>query len=89
MGTGLGRLLAGLVDATGLTRVAIAGGDTSSHGAAALDLSALTAQAMIAPGAPLLRGHAATPARDGLEILLKGGQMGPPDIFVQLRDGTT
>ena len=88
VGTGLGHLLAGLVDDTGLGRVAIAGGDTSSHGAAALDLFALTAQAMIAPGAPLLRGHAAAPGRDGLEILLKGGQMGPPDIFVQLRDGT-
>jgi uncharacterized protein YgbK (DUF1537 family) len=85
IGAGLGRLLDRLVRDAGLSRAVIAGGDTSSHGARGLGLVALTAETAVAPGAPLLRGHRA----DGsaLEISLKGGQMGPPDFFVRVRDG--
>jgi uncharacterized protein YgbK (DUF1537 family) len=85
LGAGLGRLLDRLVREARLTRVVVAGGDTSSHAARALGLVALTAEAPVARGAALLRGH----RRDGgtLEIALKGGQMGPPDFFVRLRDG--
>jgi len=87
LGTGLGRLLDRLVREAGLTRAVIAGGDTSSHGTRALGLVALTTEAPIEPGASLLRGHRA----DGtsLEIVLKGGQMGGPDLFVHIRDGLT
>jgi uncharacterized protein YgbK (DUF1537 family) len=70
-----------------LGRVVIAGGDTSSVGARALGLFALTAEADGGPGAALLRGHSDDPARDGVEIALKGGQMGTPDFFVRMRDG--
>ena len=85
IGRGLGRLLDRLVREAGLTRAVIAGGDTSSHAARGLGLVALTAETAIAPGAALLRGHRA----DGssLEIALKGGQMGPSDFFVRVRDG--
>ncbi len=87
LGTGLGRLLDRLVHEAGLTRAVIAGGDTSSHGAKALGLVALTTEAPIQPAVSLLRGHRA----DGtsLEIVLKGGQMGGPDLFVRIRDGLT
>ena len=57
LGAGLGRLLDRLVREAGLTRAVIAGGDTSSHAARALGLVALTAEAPVAPGAALLRGH--------------------------------
>lgn len=87
VGRGLGRLLEGIVARSGVGRVAIAGGDTSSHGARAFGFFAFTAEAAVAPGASLLRGHSDAPGRDGLEIALKGGQMGPPDFFVRLRDG--
>lgn len=87
VGTGLGRVLDSVARAARLARVAIAGGDTSSFGARALGLFALTAEALLAPGAALLRGHSAEGGRDGIEIALKGGQMGPPDFFVRLRDG--
>jgi uncharacterized protein YgbK (DUF1537 family) len=85
LGAGLGRLLDRLVREAHLTRAVVAGGDTSSHAARALGLVALTAETPKAPGAALLRGHRA----DGssLEIALKGGQMGPPDFFVRVRDG--
>jgi uncharacterized protein YgbK (DUF1537 family) len=85
IGAGLGRLLDRLVRDAGLTRAVIAGGDTSSHGARGLGLMALTAETAIAPGAALLRGHRAEGST--LEISLKGGQMGPPDFFVRVRDG--
>ena len=57
LGAGLGRLLDRLVREAGLTRAVIAGGDTSSHAARALGLVALTAEAPVAHGAALLRGH--------------------------------
>lgn len=87
LGTGLGRLLDAVIHRTGIKRVAIAGGDTSSHAAKALGLFALSAIADLGPGAPLLRGHSDDAARDGLEIALKGGQMGAPDFFVAMRNG--
>ena len=85
IGTGLGRLLDRLVREARVTRAVIAGGDTSSFAARGLGLVALTAENPVAPGAALLRGHRA----DGcsLEIALKGGQMGPPEYFVRIRDG--
>jgi uncharacterized protein YgbK (DUF1537 family) len=85
IGTGLGRLLDRLVRDAGVNRAVIAGGDTSSFAARGLGLMALTAENPVAPGAALLRGHRA----DGgsLEIALKGGQMGPPEYFVRIRDG--
>lgn len=85
LGTGLGRLLDRLIRASGLKRVMIAGGDTSSQGARALGLMALTPETAIAPGAPLLRGH--YPDGRSIEIVLKGGQMGAPDFFLRTRDG--
>ncbi|WP_052341198.1 four-carbon acid sugar kinase family protein [Salinarimonas rosea] len=82
---GLGRTLAHVVETARLGRIAIAGGDTSSAGVHALGLLALTAEAALAPGAPLLRGHRAdAPA---IELALKGGQMGGDDFFVRIRDG--
>jgi uncharacterized protein YgbK (DUF1537 family) len=85
LGAGLGRLLDRLIRETGITRSVIAGGDTSSAAARALGLTALTAETPIAPGAPLLRGHRAE--GPSIELVMKGGQMGPTDFFVHVRDG--
>jgi uncharacterized protein YgbK (DUF1537 family) len=87
LGTTLGGVLAQLSARAGLRRVVIAGGDTSSQGAAGLGLWGLTAAAPVAPGVALLRGHSDDPAQDGIGIALKGGQMGPPEIFTDLRAG--
>jgi 3-oxoisoapionate kinase len=35
----------------------------------------------LTPGAPLCRGYSEDPKLDGLEIALKGGQMGKADYF--------
>jgi len=88
IGAGLGRLLDRVLRTAGLRRGVIAGGDTSGHAAMQLGIHALTVLAPIAPGAPLCRAHSDEPTHDGLEIALKGGQMGAPDYFAAVKRGT-
>lgn len=83
----LGGLLADLVRDEGLTRAAIAGGDTSSHATAKLGAVALTVAGTLAPSVPLLHAHLPDPAAPPLELVLKGGQMGRTDLFATIRDG--
>lgn len=83
------RLLARVLErAPQLRRVGVAGGDTSSFALRALGPWALSWAGSLAAGVPLLRAHADDPALDGLEVMLKGGQMGPPDVFERLLRGT-
>jgi uncharacterized protein YgbK (DUF1537 family) len=70
-----------------LPRVAVAGGDSSGEVAQALGIAALTVAAGLAPGAPLCRAWSEDPARDGLEIVLKGGQVGGEQFFGDVRAG--
>jgi uncharacterized protein YgbK (DUF1537 family) len=87
LGEALGRISLDVVRRAGLKRLLFAGGDTSSHGVAQLGIDALTWAAPIEPGAPLVRAHAADPVIDGLELVLKGGQMGGEDFFETVRRG--
>lgn len=91
LGRGLGRILAGIVTRAGLGRAVIAGGDTSSHALAELGVEALTTRMPLpdSPGSPLCRAHGNNRATDGLEIALKGGQVGRDAYFCQIRDGRT
>ncbi|WP_375457752.1 four-carbon acid sugar kinase family protein [uncultured Enterovirga sp.] len=87
IGAGLGRLLDAVLSASRLKRAVISGGDTSSHAAAMLGIDALTAIAPMAPGSPLCLAHATAPERNGLELVLKGGQVGGDDFFQVVRHG--
>ncbi|MFC7702784.1 four-carbon acid sugar kinase family protein [Plastorhodobacter daqingensis] len=87
IGAALGRILARVVQDTGLRRAVISGGDTSGHATRQLGIYALTALAPTIPGAAILRGWSEEPAFDGLELALKGGQMGGADYFGRIRDG--
>ncbi len=88
LGMALGRLVADIRTTTGLPRVAIGGGDTSGFALTALEAEALSAVAPLAPGAPLCRVHSRkAPQIDGLEVTLKGGQMGAPDFFIHAKTG--
>lgn len=89
IGSGLGHILDRLLREAGLTRVIISGGDTAGHAASALGIYALTAAAPVAPGSPLCRAHADEAALDGIEIALKGGQVGGPDFFCAVKRGET
>lgn len=87
IGAGLGTILGAILDTSGLGRALIAGGDTSGHATLALGVDALSAIAEIAPGSPLCRAHADDISRDGLELALKGGQIGGGDYFSAVRAG--
>jgi len=87
LGQALGRITRDIVRRAALKRVLFAGGDTSSHGVAQLGIDALVWAAPIERGAPLVRAHSADPAIDGLELVLKGGQMGGNDFFETVRRG--
>lgn len=89
IGRALGRIQRRLVEDQGLRRAVIAGGDTSSHALRQLDVFALTTLLPLpdTPGSPLCRASSSTPAFDGLEIALKGGQVGGDDYFSRIRDG--
>lgn len=64
-----------------LSRLIVAGGDTSSHAVSALDIWGLSYRAPMGPGAPLCAIHSDDPGLDGVDIVLKGGQMGSPNFF--------
>ncbi|WP_418286449.1 four-carbon acid sugar kinase family protein [Halorubrum sp. DTA46] len=91
LGREQGAILREALERTGLTRACVAGGDTSSHAIPQLDIRALEAIAPVGPGAPLCRVHADESTFDGLELALKGGQIGTrneeADYFGAVRDG--
>ena len=77
----MGRLLDRVIRSSGVGRVVVAGGDTSSHAARELGIEALTFSAPLTRGAPLCRAHGGSAE---LELVLKGGQIGPEDFFEQV-----
>ena len=88
LGSAQGRLLREVLEATGVRRACVAGGDTCGYAARQLGLYALELRAPIAPGAPLCIAHTEG-VLQGLELALKAGQVGRPDYFLNVRDGTT
>jgi 3-oxoisoapionate kinase len=89
IGRALGRIERALIERAGLRRVVIAGGDTSSHALSQLGIYALTMRMplLMTPGSPLCVAHSDLEAFDGLEIALKGGQVGGDDYFSQIKQG--
>lgn len=87
-----GRLVAGIVRASAaagrkLTRLGIAGGDTSSHATLALGLWGLGFHSTLAPGVTVSVAHSDDPLTNGLQLMLKGGQMGGDTLFDDLVTG--
>jgi uncharacterized protein YgbK (DUF1537 family) len=86
IGEALGRILDRVLRETGIRRAVISGGDTSGHGMRQLGLEALVGLAPTIPGAALCTAYGSGP-HDGLQVALKGGQMGSEDYFGWIRDG--
>lgn len=91
LGETLARIVREVVQRTEVRRVVVAGGDTSGRVLRELGVTALE----LAPGADrlgtgvaLCTTNAADRELTGLEILLKGGQIGPPDLFELARNRT-
>jgi uncharacterized protein YgbK (DUF1537 family) len=76
-----GSLLRAIIAEARLSRLIVAGGDTSSHAVSSLDIWGLSYRAPMGPGAPLCVIHSDDPRLDGLDIVLKGGQMGSSGFF--------
>jgi uncharacterized protein YgbK (DUF1537 family) len=86
LGRKLGALLRDLLTRSGVRRAIIAGGDTSSHAVRQLGIESLTFVGLTTPGAPLCRCHAPGSKVDGLELVLKGGQVGAEGYFETVRN---
>ncbi len=71
-----------------IERLVIAGGDTSSFVAGELGIEAVEMIAPVYLGAPLCRAYAKDSPVDGMEVNLKGGQVGDDAYFENLRRGT-
>jgi uncharacterized protein YgbK (DUF1537 family) len=89
IGQRLGDILRRLVVEQELRRAVIAGGDTSSHALGRLGVDALTVCMPLpqSPGSPLCTAHSRAAGIDGLQVSLKGGQIGSDAYFCAIRDG--
>lgn len=86
IGNALGQVLLRVLSKSDIRRAIVSGGDTAGAVTKQLGVFALSAVAPTIPGASLSRVHAEG-AMDGLELALKGGQMGTVDYFAWIRDG--
>ena len=89
LGRALGHVLDQLLQASGLKRAVVCGGDTSMAVARALGIEALEFAAPAAPGSPLCLVHAPGRIADGCEIAFKGGQNGRDRFLLDVSDLAT
>jgi uncharacterized protein YgbK (DUF1537 family) len=85
LGMALGQALRRVLEQTDVRRAILSGGDTSGYATQQLGVYALTARNALTPGASLCLAHTENPRLQGLELALKGGQMGTVDYFGQVR----
>ncbi|HQS48055.1 MAG TPA: four-carbon acid sugar kinase family protein [Xanthobacteraceae bacterium] len=81
LGERLGQVVRSILARAPIKRLLLSGGDTSSQVTKVLRPDALEIAARLAPGAPLCRALSRSNAMNGLEIALKGGQMGGEHFF--------
>ena len=87
LGNVLGTIAKEAVIKTDIKRIVIAGGDTSSYAAKAMEIEALEMITPLVPGAPLCKVYSQNRSLNGIEINLKGGQVGSEDYFMILKEG--
>lgn len=85
----VGRFADRLLSEVPVKRLIAAGGDTSSHMAQSLNLWGLSYGGQLSPGVALSIGRSDDPRRDGISMMLKGGQMGSVDLFDRFAGGVT
>jgi 3-dehydrotetronate 4-kinase len=79
----LGRIAVGAVDALGVRRLLVAGGETSGAVAEALGVRSLFVGRSAAPGVPwtVAEQRDGSPGAEPIALLLKSGNFGGPDLF--------
>jgi 3-oxoisoapionate kinase len=83
LGTALGNITKAAVQQLFIKRVIIAGGDTSSYAARAMDIEAVEMIAPFGHGAPLCKAISANKSINEIEVNFKGGQVGSESYFVK------
>lgn len=86
IGRSLGKLTKQIMGQAKLGRIVVAGGDTSGFVTSEMGAYGLEMIWDVSPGAPLCRVYSDDASLDGLELALKGGQLGSPDYFISVRD---
>ena len=81
VGNALGSIAVKVIENLGVKRVVIAGGDTSSYAARAMGIEALEMINPLVTGAPLCKAYSKNKAVNGIEVNLKGGQVGEENYF--------
>ena len=89
LGTFLGNIAKELIQLTGLKRLIIAGGDTSSYAARAVEIEAVRMIGSWSAGAPLCRAYSSNKSIDGLQVNFKGGQVGNENYFLDAVRGNS
>lgn len=87
IGQVLAEIMRRILDGSDVRRFVVAGGDSSGAVGSHLGIRALTLAAGMAPGVPLCRVWSDNLKRDGLEVALKGGQLGGIDFYGRVRFG--
>ena len=87
LGKVLGTIAKEAVEKANVKRIVVAGGDTSSYAARAMEIEALEMMAPLVAGAPLCKAYSGNKNVEGIEINFKGGQVGGEDYFMILKKG--
>jgi uncharacterized protein YgbK (DUF1537 family) len=87
LGTALGTIAKTATEIAGVKRIVIAGGDTSSYAARAMEIEAVEMIAPIVIGAPLCKAISKNKCINGMEVNFKGGQVGSENYFELLLNG--
>jgi 3-oxoisoapionate kinase len=88
IGDALGEIAAALTQRHVLPRMVFAGGDTSGRIVGKLPIDALEAVSPLARGSPICRAYSNAAQFDGMQLVLKGGQVGGADFFVAAKNGS-
>jgi uncharacterized protein YgbK (DUF1537 family) len=86
LGQALGVVTRRVIKASGVTRLVLAGGDISGRITPALGIWALQVGRSVGIAAPLCYAYSSHSEIHGLQIALKGGQVGEDDYFGEARD---
>lgn len=87
LGKALGTIAKEAAEKAGVKRIVIAGGDTSSYAARAMEIEAVEMVAPIVVGAPLCKAISKNKFINELEVNFKGGQVGSENYFELLLNG--
>ena len=88
LGKAFAKLVEACADSLADGLLVVAGGDTASCTVRELGVKSIRMQSPFVPGAPVCQLTAPGRAADNLRVVLKGGQVGPPNLFVPLAGAT-